>query len=454
MVFLKKKCEARSILDPQSTMPYDCSMKPRLVSSIIIGLIHLPVIGAGMKEMNPPLEPDPSQVTALVGGRLIDGHGGEAVENAIVVIRGSQIVQAGPMSELEIPEGARLVNTGGHSILPGLMDTHFHSRDSVEIPIEYELEKGITSFRDPGHPFKYYIVPLLSQANLPRIFLCGGHLDGIDPIHRDQAIRVESVKHAKQAVGWHVKRGASAIKVYFMLPLEHIAATCEAANEHGVLVTAHLELVDADDAIRAGVRGMEHVTSFGTALADPDDAAHYKKEVRADPNQRRPLRPWLWSRIDLHNNPRLQPLLDLIVETSTFVSPTVDIFEARAGEKGFTQEQEDGFRTMLNFIGLCHKAGAKITVGSHTGAPFAERGYAFQREMELLVDAGMTPLEVITSATKTGAEFFGIEERLGTLEAGKTADLILVKGNPDKDITVMRNVSRVMLNGSWVYDTD
>ncbi len=409
------------------------------------------LLGAGMKEMNPPAEPERTLI-ALVGGQLINGHGGNPIENAIVVIEGSKIVVAGPAESITLPKDAEIIDATGHTILPGLVDTHFHSRDSVKPPIEYELQKGITSFRDPGHPFKYYIVPLLSKETLPRIFLCGGHLDGINPIHRDQAIRVEGVEHAKKAVNWHVDRGASAIKVYFMLPLDHISAVCEAANERGVLVTAHLELVDADDAIRAGVRGIEHVTSLGTTLASPEDAAHFKREVRADPNKRRSLRPWLWSRIDLDNNPRLQPLLDQIVDTGTFVSPTVDIFEARAGEKGFTQLQQQGFETMLRFIGMCHEAGVKITVGSHTSAPFADRGYAFQREMELLVAAGMTTMEVITAATKTGSEFLGIEDRLGTIEADKTADLILIEGNPAKDISEMRNVRRVMLNGRWVYE--
>jgi len=418
----------------------------------LVCLLLNPLIlpGAGMKEMNPPEEPAPGKTIALVGGRLIDGNGGNPIENAIVVIEGSKIVIAGPSEGITIPENAERIDVKGHSILPGLIDTHFHSRDGVKLPIEYELLKGITSFRDPGHPFKYYIIPLLSKEILPRIFLCGGHLDGIDPIHRDQAIRVEGVKHAKQAVDWHVDRGASAIKVYFMLPLEHIAATCEAANERGVLVTAHLELVDADDAIRAGVRGMEHVTSFGTALANPADAAHFKAEVRADPNQRRPLRPWLWSRIDLDNSPRLQPLLDLIVETGSFVSPTIGIFEARKGEKDASAEQVRGFETMMQFITRCHEAGAKIVVGSHTRSPFADTGYAYQREMKLLVDAGMTPLEVITGASKNGAEFFGIENRLGTIEVGKTADLILVKGDPSKDIGAMRDPAHVMLNGNWV----
>lgn len=404
-----------------------------------------------MKEMNPPAEPEMDKLLALTGGRLIDGHGGQPTEEAVVLVRGSRIVAVGPASSITIPDTAETLDVGGMSILPGLIDTHFHSRDGVKLPIEYELQKGITSFRDPGHPFKYYIIPLLAKETLPRIFLCGGHLDGIAPIHRDQAIRVEDEEHAKRAVNWHVDRGASAIKIYFMLPLEHIAAACEAAHERGVLVTSHLELVDADDAIRAGVRGVEHITSFGSALADPIDAQRFKAEILADPKKRTALRPWLWSRIDLDQSPRLQPLLDLIVETGTFVSPTIGIFEARQGEKNASDEQVQGFESMMQFITHCHKAGAKIVVGSHTRSPFADTGYAFQREMELLVDTGMTPLEVITAATKNGSEFFGIEERLGTLEPGKTADLILIEGDPSKDIGDMRNVSRVMLNGNWVF---
>ena len=88
----------------------------------------------------------------------------------------------------------------------------------------------------------------------------------------------------------------------------------------------------------------------------------------------------------------------------------------------------------MEFITHCHEAGAKIVIGSHTRSPFADSGYAYLRKMELLVDAGMTPLEVITAATKNGAEFFGIEDRLGTIEVGKKADLVLIEGEPDEDL--------------------
>lgn len=421
-----------------------------LFCTVLILLREFPALGAGMKEMNPPAEPSTGKTIALIGGRLIDGNGGRPVDNAVVVIEGSKILIAGSTEDISIPERAERIQVKGYAILPGLIDTHFHSKNDLVRPITYELEKGITSFRDPGHPFKYYDNVLASHLTLPRIFLCGGHLDGSPAVHPDQAVLPQNASDTRHAVHAHIDRGASAIKVYFRLPLDLISAACEAAKERGVLVTAHLELVDADAAIRAGVRGIEHVTSFGTVLADSKDAAYFKAEILADSNTRRVLRPWLWSRVNLERSPNLKPLLDLMVETGTFVSPTAAIFEARRGKNDATPIQVRAFENMLRFLSMCHEAGVKMVVGSHTRAPLADIGYAFQREMELWVEAGMSPLEVLTAATKTGADFLGMEDRLGTIEKGKTADVILVEGDPSSDIKEMRNVRHVLQNGSWV----
>jgi imidazolonepropionase-like amidohydrolase len=161
----------------------------------------------------------------------------------------------------------------------------------------------------------------------------------------------------------------------------------------------------------------------------------------------------LWAKLDLDSSPRVKPLLKTIVEHDVFVSPTLAIFERRAGEKDATDVQVQGFANMIRFVGLCHEAGAKVVVGSHTSAPLAERGRAYQRELELLVEAGMTPLEAIRAGTLSNAQFFGIEDRLGTLRAGKTADLILVDGDPSREIAAMNNVKHVMLNGTWVGES-
>lgn len=407
-----------------------------------------PTVGA--KEINPPAAPDGDDIVVLAGGRLIDGRGGAPVEDSVVVVRGAKVVAAGLRDVVKIPASARVLDISGQSILPGLIDSHFHSRNDVKIPVEYALKRGVTSFRDPGHPFRFYQAVMQATEPMPRVFLCGAHLDAHPPVWPDQAVVIRDSEHARQTVHQHVDRGASAIKVYFRLPLKHIRAACQAANERGVLVTAHLELVDADEAIAAGVRGIEHVTSFGTALAETEEAESFRKGIFDDSSARRQLRHRLWASLDLDDSARVAPLLDLIVHRGVYVSPTLAIFEARPGQRDASEVEVQGFANMIRFTGLCHQRGAKVVVGSHTSAPFAERGEAYQRELELLVQSGMTPLQAITAATLHNAKFLGIADRLGTLEAGKTADLIITRGDPSHDIKHMADVSHVMLNGMWI----
>jgi imidazolonepropionase-like amidohydrolase len=404
---------------------------------------------AELREIKSPPEPPADSVIAIVGARLIDGRGGNPVEDAVVVVRASRIAAAGPRTDVAIPAEAKRLDAKGLSVLPGLIDSHFHSKNDVIRPVEYQLKHGITTFRDPGHPFRFYDAVRASEAVMPRIFLCGGHLDAHPPVWPDQAVVITDADDVRRAVNDHVDAGATAIKIYFRLPLEHIAAACEAATQRGVLVTAHLELVDADDAIHAGVRGIEHVTSFGTALADAEPAAKFKEAVGDDSAARNQLRHWLWSTIDLDNSTRAKTLLDLIVRRQVIVSPTLAVFEKRKGDRGASDSDALGYANMLKFVGMCHRAGARIVVGSHTTAPHADVGWAYLRELELLVEAGLPPLEAITAGTSRNAQFFGIDERLGAIEPGKLADLVLVEGNPAVDIRAMKNVRHVMLNGIW-----
>lgn len=404
----------------------------------------------GLREMNPPADPPPEQVTVIVNARLIDGRGGPPVDNACIVIRGNKIDYAGPTADATLPPDVPHKDVGGKAVLPGLIDTHFHSQDSVTVPVTYQLWNGITSFRDPGHPFKYYDLLLASDEVVPRVFLCGGHLDAEPVVWADQAARIATAEEARQTVREHVARGASSIKIYLRLPLEHIAAACETAAELGVPVTAHLELVDADKAIEAGVAGIEHITSFGTTLANPELTRQFKEAIRASSDARQEWRYRLWQHIELPGNPRVDPLLKLIVHRGTFVSGTLAVFEAQSGSEKSTAEEAQAFANMLQFLGMCHQQGAKIVVGSHTATKFADKRKAYLRELELMAEAGMKPLEIIAAATLTGAEFLGIQDRLGTLEAGKLADLIIVNGDPSSNISQIDHVTDVMLNGQWV----
>jgi imidazolonepropionase-like amidohydrolase len=261
---------------------------------------------------------------------------------------------------------------------------------------------------------------------------------------------VTNAEQTRLAVNRFVDEGASVIKVYYRLPLDLTGVACDAAHQRGVPVTAHLEITDADAAIRAGLDGIEHITSFGTVLAEPDEAARFRAAVTADNRARGPGRYQLWSTLDLERSARVKPLLELIVQRRVFVSPTLAVFEKRRGDRNTTETEARGFENMLRFTRLCHRAGATLVVGSHSSVPKAERGWAYQRELELLVECGLTPAEALLAATRNNAQFFGVSPRLGTLEPGRLADLILVAGDPLQDIQALRQVRRVMLNGQWI----
>ena len=223
----------------------------RMLMAIVMWLANSPVIAqlpSPTYEMNSVVPADESSVIAIVGGRLIDGNGGPPVENSCIIVRGGQIVQVGSRELISIPTEAVVVDASGKSVLPGLFDSHFHSRDTVSTPIEYELNNGITSFRDPGHPFRYYDVYLNSDETLPRLFLCGGHLDASPAVWPDQAEVIATAVDAITTVNAHVDRGATAIKVYFRLPLEHIRAACQAAANGSVDPMANYRVTSASNA--------------------------------------------------------------------------------------------------------------------------------------------------------------------------------------------------------------
>lgn len=402
-------------------------------------------------EINPPEGPSGDRVKAIVGLRLIDGLGGPVSENITVVVKGNRIVEIGPENSVSIPQGAEVTEGKGMSLLPGLIDAHFHSANNNK-SLSNLLRNGVTTMRDPGHPIRFYQAQHFATTQMPRVYVTGAHLDGYPGVYVQQATLVKDADHIRSQIGEYVENGASGIKIYFRLPLKYIETVVKTADFHKIPVVAHLELVDADDAILAGLKGIEHVTSFGTSIADPKDAEEFRNSVQEDSNNRRAGRYQLWSKIDLSSD-RVKEVLALAAKNNVILSPTLATFEKQFGDDGVKEYEAKGFKNMLEFVGMAHKAGVKIVIGSHNSGRYVKPGLAYQREMELLIAAGMSPLEVISSSTIINAEYFRTEERLGSIEKGKLADLILVEGNPSKDIKSMYSIKKVMLNGEWVENS-
>jgi imidazolonepropionase-like amidohydrolase len=401
-----------------------------------------------VREVNQVAPPGTNNVVAIVGATLIDGRGGPAISDAVVVVQGDRIAAVGTRGQVHIPNGAQTIDAKGQTLLPGLIDAHFHIDGDDPLPGLF-LSHGITSLRDPGQWIEAYDAARKLPAPVPRLFLCGPHLDSPPPAYPADSYIVRDNEETRLAVNRFADQGASGIKVYFRLPLALIKVAVDTAHARGIPVMAHLEIVDARDAIAAGIDGVEHATSFGTALLPLREAEKYRQAVLADNNARREGRYKVWNSIDL-NTPRTKALVKLIVDRGVFVSPTLAVFERQRGDKDTSEVHERAFKQMEQFVRLAHDAGAKIVVGSHSDVPHAKRGWAFQREMELLVDSGLTPMEAIVAGTLENARYFRIADRLGSIEAGKLADLVLVEGDPLRNISNMRNIKRVMLNGRWI----
>lgn len=430
-----------------------------VIQSLLLILLVCPVTGAqqqaakqsrkhSLREINQVARPENGKLIAILGATLIDGRGGSPISDSAVIVRGARIVAAGKRNSINIPKDAEIVDASGLALLPGLIDSHFHIDGGNTLPALF-LTHGVTSVRDPGQWIEAYDTARKSGAPIPRLFLAGPHLDTNPPAYPADSFIVRDTDETRDAVNRFIDQGGSVIKVYFRLPLGLIKVVTETAHARGVPVTAHLEIVDATDAIRAGVDGIEHITSFGTSLTPLREAEKYRQAVLADSNARREGRYKMWSEIDL-DSPRVKNVLDLIVRRGVFVSATLAVFERRAGDRNTNEMHVNGFKNMLKFVGMAKRAGARAVIGSHSNVPHAERGWAYQREMELFVESGMTPMEAIVAATTENARFLRIDDRLGSIESGKLADLILVEGDPSKEIGALRRIKRVMLNGRWI----
>ena len=404
-----------------------------------------------IKEVNASEIAKGNSVIVITNARIIDGNGGMPVEYGTVVVSNGKITEVGPKDKVKIPQGASITDAAGMSLLPGFIDAHFHIDGENDLPGMF-LQNGVTSVRDPGAWIETYDSARKSGKPQPRMFLAGPHIDMFPPAYPADAYIVRDADEAVTQVNRAADMGASMIKVYFRLPPSIIREVCTAAHKRGIPVSAHLETTEAMEAINAGLDGIEHVTSFGLTLIPKREGEKYRQAVLANNNARKDGRYDVWSKIDVHGK-MADSLTKFLVRKKTFVDPTLGAFEYRSKESDTaTDKKQKGFNNMKAFTGILKKGGVRIVLGSHSMIEYAEKGWAYQREMELFSESGLSNAEIIVACTMENARFFRIDDRLGSIQKGKIADLVLVKGNPLDNISDARNIQKVMLNGAWVRE--
>ena len=390
--------------------------------------------------------------------RVIDGTGAQPIERGRIVIAGGRIVRIGPAATVRAPADAETLDLSGQTVIPGLIDLHFHIEDDPKLALR-QLSHGVTSFRDPGQWDEKFegLRQMIAADQLPgpRIFTTGPHIDGERPAYPADSVVARDAEEARRLAEHAVKQGASALKIYFRLPYASAKAVIDVCVARGIPCTAHLEITDARELIEAGLHGIEHVTSLGPSLLPRVQAEAYRQAVLADNDARRDGRYAMFAAADL-DGPQAQALYAVLRARKPWLDATLAVFERRADRPPPGTKPEivpvlaAGFAKMKQLARRAGQEGARLVMGGHSTVPFAERGEAPWRELELLVESGLTPLEAITAATGTAAAFLYRGGEFGTLRPGLRADLVVLRGDPIRDISAIRTVDRVMIDGRWI----
>ena len=390
--------------------------------------------------------------------RVIDGTGSPPIARTRIVIEGGRITRIGPPATITVPPQAETVDLSGQTIVPGLIDLHFHIEDDPRLALR-QLSHGVTAFRDPGQWNEKFeeLRAMIASDHLPgpHIFTTGPHIDGEHPAYPADSVVARDPEEARRLAERNVRQGASALKIYFRLPFASAKAVIDVCQARKIPCTAHLEILDAGELIEAGLHGIEHITSLGMSLASQVEAEAYRQAVLADNDARRDGRYRMFARLDLES-PRAKTLFGILRQRHPWIDPTLAVFERRTDRlvPGTSPEMATigaaGFAKMKQLTRRVGAEGARLVMGGHSTVPFAGRGEAPWRELELLVDSGLTPLEAIAAATSTAAGFLYQSDQVGTLRAGLQADLVVLRNDPSRDISAIRTVDRVMVAGQWI----
>lgn len=424
---------------------------------------------AGCSKFLPPKD----TVLALEGATLIDGSGGPPRDDALIIIRNGHIDAVARVNEIAVPRGAEVINLAGKTIIPGLIDSHAHvERWATGRYVAW----GVTTVRDL-HSNTDSAIVLRNALNLgslvgPRMFTAGAMLDGVPPTYAN-ASGIATAEDARRTVDKYGAAGVDYLKVYTKITPALLRAILEEAKTLRLPVAAHLGKTDALTAARAGVVSIEHMAGVvQAATGDPAyvnahntflagwtmeekgwatlDSATVARTAQALAQTRVAIVPTLvvhdmLSRLD---NPLLltRPGMEDVPDNAQSVRSVPSLLQ----RTGWKAADFDAFRRSRRrqdqFVREYKRAGGAIAAGSDAANQLLIPGYSLHEEMSLLVDAGLTPLEAITAATRRGAQLLRADS-LGSLTQGKVADLVVLNANPVRNIAATRNIAMVMVRG-------
>lgn len=402
------------------------------------GLLQLTLIAVGCALTVRTLAQAPAGLTVFEGARVIVGDGRPPIENASFVVDGARIVQVGSVASVKVPAGAARVNLAGKTVMPAIIDTHTHlsqTRDDLLNDLRRRAYFGVGAALSLGQDTNdvAYEVRAQTVPGMAKFFTAGRGITAPEPGRTTAPYWVTTTEEARKAVQENAARKVDIIKIWVddrmgtvkKLSPELYGAILDEAHKHGIRVIAHIyTLEDAKATLRAGLDAFAH----GVRDKDLDDEfmalvkQHPKLVLGPNMPDRGVAADIEWLRSSLG-----------AAEFETLQKANTDRPDAQA----FWGIQARNLAKM-------DAAGVTIVLGTDGNTP-----YAPHVEMLDMVKAGMTPMEVIVAATRNGAQFLKLTDA-GTIEANKSADFLVLNGNPLDDITNTRRIAAVYLRGAVV----
>jgi imidazolonepropionase-like amidohydrolase len=380
---------------------------------------------------------------ALTGGRLIDGTGAAAIEPSTVIIRDGRIEAAGPAGTVPVPRGVPIVDVTGKTVLPGLWDMHAHVGQTEWGPVY--LAAGVTTARDMGGEFDTAVTLRDSwktgRSVGPRLLLAG-LIDGPGPASFGH-VTAATPDEGRAIVERYKSNGFQQIKLYSLLDKPTVAAIIGAAHAAGMTVTGHIPTgMTMREVVEMGMDHVAHLTVRDTPGSDAlrDTIAFLKSHgTLIDPTIS-------WS--EMLGRSAQTPLVAIQPGLEHVTQPLRRMLASANGGAVTPEQARDRLMRSLQIIKALHDAGVPIVAGTDKGVP----GVSVAREIELYVQAGISPMEAIRAATAVPARVMGLAADSGTIAPGLRADLIVVDGNPLERISDIRNVTLVCAAGR-LFDT-
>jgi hypothetical protein len=390
-----------------------------------------------------------------------------------VIIEGDRIQAVGP--SLPIPPGAQVINGEGQFLIPGLIDAHVHlvhltDRTHVagEELLPMFLGAGVTSVRSTGDGVEaeQRICRHVDQHPelCPHVFMASPLIDGDPPFHKDVGLAVTKADQVPKFVEEMEQAGVTTLKMYVGTSRDIGQVVIKEGHRRGLVVTAHLGRYAAQDAVADGIDCLEHIWGVIDFIVP-------RGQTRANVDLKNPRAVQLIAAIKDHHvaiDPTLVVFRDMVIlgdqpeyvehpDNAKVPGRMREGWEHLSKERNFDFATVDArrqeFRKYEELTGVLYRAGVTLLAGTDAPEPFVCPGFSLHQELELLVESGLSPAAALNCATINNARILKQEKKLGSIEPGKLADLVVLRLDPLKDIHNTRSIAKV-IRGGRVLDPD